>query len=191
MIPYGHRQLPLVQVTLTATVVPGHSLVGLYPHEMLRVERIATPHQPGLFLHRGGQRIPCDGGMHAVRYWERTLTIGNFLALHVENETNEPLPACFELVGRTIEGTKYASASLVQGMFAMESGESEAPYREDARRLEARAEAAFHLLRAWAPILSPSALYELCAAWLDDPSLKIHNPDGSEIVRPVLGGESP
>lgn len=111
---------PDAHLTVRALVPPGNSLVGVYPLELFRVERICSVAQPGLSFVRGGKLVPCDGFTHLIQHHERTLCMGSFLALHVHSEHKTPMPFEVTLRGLSLDRAKV-DAQLVQGLFVMEA----------------------------------------------------------------------
>lgn len=117
-----------VSFRIATHIPPGDSLVGFIPWQLFRYDRIELPKtEARLSLIRAGTTLPCDGRTHEVAYFERTLCVGNFIALHVRNDEETPQSLNFILHGKTIDEPSAAAASLVTGAFVPESGMAELP----------------------------------------------------------------
>ena len=115
------------RLKIETTVPPGESIVGVFPHEVFRVEVIDTLRdQPKLYLVRAGRHVACNGQEHRVQGYERTLCLGSFLALHVRNEGDLPAPLCLELRGLAL-GKEEVDHQLVRGFFTMEAAAEPSP----------------------------------------------------------------
>lgn len=110
------------KLRLKSMVPPGESLLGVFPFELFRIEKIDTlREQPYLSLVRAGVVVPLDGQVHEVRGYERTLGIGNYLALHVKNDAGEMRDIELQLSGLSLEN-ETIEHQLLSGFFTMEHG---------------------------------------------------------------------
>ena len=126
--------MPLIDnatVHCKAVVPPGRSLVGVYPLALFRFDRLLLPNSPGLSICRGGSLIPCDGQVHLNASHERTLTVGNFFAFDVKNDTGEPRAFELTLSGPTVDGPREHEGFVVLGTFASEVEHSPLPPDDD------------------------------------------------------------
>lgn len=116
------------KLRLQVKVPPGDSLVGVYPQELFRIEKIDTVRaQEGLSLVRGGRRVPLDGRVYEVQGHERTLGCGDYLALHVRNASEEIRALELVLSGLSLGGEENVAHQSVWGLFTMESAPSPEP----------------------------------------------------------------
>ncbi len=126
--------MPLIDnasVHCKTTVPPGRSLVGVYPLALFRFDRLQLPNAPGLSICRGGRLVPCDGQVHLNSSHERTLTVGNFFAFDIANETGQAQPFELTLSGPTVDGPKEHEGFVVLGTFASEVEHSPLPAADD------------------------------------------------------------
>lgn len=117
-----------------ATVPPGDSLVGILPHDIIRLEQAKLTANEHLFLLTANYRsVPFDGGVHDLRArcGGTTLALGNHVSLFVRNASAEPQPLEVQIVGTSVVEDQEPEATLgvpapllshklVLGLFAQE-----------------------------------------------------------------------
>lgn len=110
------------KLRVKSKVPPGECLVGVFPYELFRIEKIDTLRpQPDLSIVRTGVTVPLDGRVHEIAGYDRTLGIGNYLALHVRNDSAEIREFELTLSGLSLDGEEIEHKTL-WGFFTMERG---------------------------------------------------------------------
>lgn len=143
---------------IRTTVPPGHSVVGVHPHTLFRLERAKLPAQPGLWLgHAIGTFLPFDGHIHDIRGIDgTTLCVGGMFAFHVRNDTSAPKLLEMQVGGTAVDWeAPEVSHNTVLGLFAQEV--TEEPERDD----EAQAELTVAVFPRLIPQLDEAGLRQL------------------------------
>ena len=105
------------RVTMEGTLPPGYDgIIAAYPLTVFNPESVKLSKTPGCFIVLDGRRMPMTG-IHYDMSRGYAVCLGQFLAFHVENSTEDEQTVSLVVHGRGLDAGEQAGRGFFRGLF--------------------------------------------------------------------------